>query len=141
MEVLELYSFHGNIMTTQLHVRAGAAPDASATLGKAVVRAAEHLGLSQAALAQVLGVSGATASRLVAGRYALQPARAREWEFALLLVRLYRSLAALVGNDADARRWLQDDNRALGARPLELIRGAEGMVRVLQYLDASRGRG
>ena len=60
---------------------------------------------------------------------------------ALLFVRLYRSLGALVGNDADARMWLRDENLALGARPLELIRGAEGMVRVLQYLDASRGRG
>jgi len=115
--------------------------DSSATLSKAVVRAAGFLGLSQAALAEILGVSGATASRLVGGSYRLQPERRREWEFALLFVRLYRSLGALVGNDADARTWLRDDNLALGARPLELIRGAEGMVRVLQYLDASRGRG
>ena len=115
--------------------------DSSATLSKAVVRAAGFLGLSQAALAEILGVSGATASRLVGGSYRLQPERRREWEFALLFVRLYRSLGALVCNDADARTWLRDDNLALGARPLELIRGAEGMVRVLQYLDASRGRG
>jgi hypothetical protein len=46
-----------------------------------------------------------------------------------------------VGNDADARIWLRNGNLALGARPLELMRGAEGLVRVLQYLDASRGRG
>jgi len=116
-------------------------PDAAATVSKAVVRAAGFLGLSQAALAEVLGVSGATVSRLVGGRDLLQPARRREWEFALLFVRLYRSLGALVGNDADARTWLRNDNLALGARPVELIRGAEGMVRVLHYLDASRGRG
>lgn len=114
---------------------------ASATLSKAVVRAAGFLDLSQAALAEVLGVSGATVSRLVGGSYRLQPARRREWEFGLLFVRLYRSLGALVGNDADARIWLRNDNLALGARPLELIRGAEGLVRVLHYLDASRGRG
>jgi hypothetical protein len=114
---------------------------ASATLSKAVVRAADFLGLSQAALAEILGVSGATASRLVGGSYHLQPARKREWEFALLFVRLYRSLGALVGNDTDARTWLRNDNLALGAKPLELIRGAEGLVRVLHYLDASRGRG
>ncbi|HUG73241.1 MAG TPA: antitoxin Xre/MbcA/ParS toxin-binding domain-containing protein [Steroidobacteraceae bacterium] len=110
-------------------------------MSKAVVRAAGFLGLSQAALAEVLGVSGATVSRLVGGRYQLQPARRREWEFGLLFVRLYRSLGALVGNDADARIWLRNENLALGARPLELIRGAEGLVRVLHYLDASRGRG
>lgn len=119
---------------------AGTEPDASATLSKAVVRAAELLGLSQAALAGVLGVSSATVSRLVGGSYRLTPARQREWEFALLFVRLYRSLAALVGNDADARTWLRNQNLALGARPADLIGGAEGLVRVLQYLDTSRSR-
>jgi transcriptional regulator with XRE-family HTH domain len=114
--------------------------DPSATLTKAVVRAADFLAMSQAALAEVLGVSGATVSRLVAGRYALQPARKREWEFALLFVRLYRSLDAIVGNDRDAQTWLRHENLALGARPLELIRSAEGLVRVLHYLDASRSR-
>ena len=116
-------------------------PGASATLSKAVVRAAEFLGLNQAVLAEVLGVSGATVSRLVGGSYLLQPARRREWEFALLFVRLYRSLGALVGNDTDARTWLRNDNLALGPRPIDLIRGAEGLVRVLHYLDSSRGRG
>jgi hypothetical protein len=113
---------------------------ASATLTKAVVRAAGFLGLSQSTLAQVLGVSGATASRLVGGRYALQPERRREWEFALLFLRLFRSLQAIVGNDRDAQRWLRHSNLALGAPPLELIGSAEGLVRVLNYLDASRGR-
>jgi len=113
---------------------------ASSTLTKAVVRAAGFLGLSQATLAQVLGVSGATASRLVGGRYALQPERRREWEFALLFLRLFRSLQAIVGNDRDAQRWLRHPNLALGAPPLELIGSAEGLVRVLHYLDANRGR-
>ncbi len=118
----------------------GKEPDASTTLTKAVVRAAGVLGLSQAALAEILGASAATASRLIAGSYSLQPTRKREWEFALLFVRLFRSLDAIVGNDRDARTWLRGENRALGGQPLELIRGAEGLVRVLHYLDASRGR-
>lgn len=114
--------------------------DASATLTKAVVRAAGFLNLSQVALAQVLGVSGATASRLVGGRYALQPERKREWEFALLFLRLFRSLQAIVGNDRDAQLWLRHPNLALSAKPIDLIGSAEGLVRVLNYLDASRGR-
>ena len=118
----------------------GAQPVAETTLTKAVVRAAGLLGLSQAVLADVLGVSAATASRLVGGRYSLTPARRREWEFALLFVRLYRSLDAIVGSDRAAQTWLRGDNHALGARPLDLMRTAEGLVRVLQYLDANRGR-
>ncbi len=115
-------------------------PDPSVTATKAVVRATDFLGINQAALADILGVSAATASRLVAGNYSLQPTRKREWEFALLFVRLFRSLDAIVGNDRDARTWLRGENQALGGRPLELIRSAEGLVRVLHYLDASRGR-
>jgi transcriptional regulator with XRE-family HTH domain len=117
-----------------------AEPDPASTLTKAVVRAAGLLGITQAALADVLGISGATASRLVGGSYHLQPARKREWEFALLFVRLFRSLDAIVGNERDAGVWLRNDNTALGARPLDLIRSAEGLVRVLHYLDASRSR-
>jgi transcriptional regulator with XRE-family HTH domain len=124
----------------EAHHHLAGEPKASATLTKAVVRAAAALGISQAALADILGVSAATASRLAAGGYSLQPVRKREWEFALLFVRLFRSLDAIVGNDRDARAWLRDDNRALGGKPLDLIRGAEGLVRVLHYLDASRGR-
>jgi transcriptional regulator with XRE-family HTH domain len=115
-------------------------PNPSATLTKAVLRAADFLGMSQAVLADVLGVSGATASRLVGGAYSLQPTRKREWEFALLFVRLFRSLDAIVGNDRDAQTWLRGENTALGGRPVELIRSAEGLVRVLHYLDASRSR-
>jgi transcriptional regulator with XRE-family HTH domain len=115
-------------------------PAPASTLTKAVVRAAGLLGLSQVALADVLGVSAATASRLVGGRYVLNPSRRREWEFAVLFVRLYRSLDAIVGTDRGAQSWLRGENHALAARPLDLIRSAEGLVRVLQYLDASRGR-
>ena len=43
----------------------------SAVVGKAVSRAADLLGLTNAALARAIGVSEATASRLRAGTYAL----------------------------------------------------------------------
>ncbi|MFP3741297.1 MbcA/ParS/Xre antitoxin family protein, partial [Burkholderia sp. SIMBA_019] len=42
--------------------------------------------------------------------------------------------------DEQARLWLTHDNLALGGKPLELIRTTEGLVRVVHYLDATRGR-
>jgi transcriptional regulator with XRE-family HTH domain len=109
-------------------------------LGTAVLRAAALLGLNQAALAGVLGMSAPTVSRLANGAYLLDPQR-KEWEFAALFVRLFRSLDALVGsNDAAARAWLNSDNRGLGGIPVELIRTTEGLVRAVHYLDAARGR-
>ena len=108
-------------------------------LAKATVRAAALLGLSQAELAPILGVSRATVSRLAAGAHALAPDQ-KAWELAALFVRLFRSLDALVGsNEAQARAWLDSENLALGAVPRNLIATAEGLVRVVQYLDAARG--
>jgi uncharacterized protein (DUF2384 family) len=107
-------------------------------LSKAVARAAERLDVSRALLARVLGVSPATVTRLYSGDYQLDERR-KEWEFALLFVRAFRALDSIVGNEPGARNWLNSENRALNGRPIELIRSTEGLVRVVQYLDASRG--
>jgi len=112
----------------------------AAVLSKAVVRAARLLGLTQRDVAAALGISEATTSRMFAGKYLLSRERAKEWELAVLLVRLFRSLDALWGHEASARTWLTSENLALGGRPADLVRTVEGMVRVVAYLDAARGR-
>ena len=90
-------------------------------------------------LAAVIGTSEASVSRLGSGR-GLDPA-SKEGELALLFLRLYRSLDALVGgDDAKARAWLPAMNNHLAGVPAERIRTVEGLVDVVQYLDAMRGR-
>ena len=113
-------------------------PDPSSVLTKAVARAAERLNISRALLAKILGVSPPTVTRLYSGDYKLDERR-KEWEFALLFVRVFRSLDSIVGNEQTARQWLNSDNRGLNGRPVDLIRQTEGLVRVVHYLDASRG--
>lgn len=112
--------------------------NAAAVLSKAVARAAERLNISRAQLAKILGVSASTITRLYAGDYQLESHR-KEWEFALLFVRLFRSLDSIVGDEGTARKWLSSDNKGLNGRPIELISNTEGLVRVVHYLDASRG--
>ncbi len=119
-------------------IRPADKPDASLVLTKAVTRAAERLDISRSLLARILGVSPPTVTRLYSGDYKLDERR-KEWEFALLFVRAFRSLDSIVGDENTARKWLQSDNRALNARPIELLRQTEGLVRVVHYLDASRG--
>ena len=115
-----------------------AAGDAARVLSGAVLRSSELLGLSRAALARVLGVSEAGVSRLANGARTIDPA-SKEGELALLLVRLYRSLDALVGNDAAQRlRWLESYNRGINGKPVELIERAEGLAGVVAYLDGMR---
>lgn len=139
------FCVHGAMLGPMVHQHSTPAPaeaasSEAATLGKAVSRAGELLGLSQQSLATILGVSRPTVTRLVRGRYLLSRHRAHEWEMATLFVRLFRSLDALVGHGETARTWLTGPNTDLGARPIELILSAEGLVRVLHYLDAHRGR-
>jgi transcriptional regulator with XRE-family HTH domain len=118
---------------------ARADPDPAAVLAKATLSAAARLGLSQRSLAAVLGASEASVSRLQRGR-GIDPA-SKEGELALLFLRLYRSLDALVGgDDARAREWLQAGNDHVGGVPAERIARVEGLVDVVQYLDAMRGR-
>ncbi len=124
---------------TAITSKATQQPEAAAVLSKAVARAAERLDVSKALLAKVLGVSAPTVTRLYNGSYLLDPKR-KEWDFALLFVRVFRSLDSIVGDEATARQWLLSDNLGLQARPVELIRHTEGLVRVVQYLDASRAR-
>jgi len=115
-------------------------PEESSVLTKAVTRAAGLLGLTQRQVAEALGLSGPTASRLFTGKYRLSPTRAKEWELAILFVRLFRSLDALWSHEGTARAWLESYNTALGAAPLDLIKSAAGLVRVVDYLDHARGR-
>jgi hypothetical protein len=115
------------------------APRAEAVLATALLAAADRLGLRGRELAAVIGTSEATISRLRFARV-LHP-RTKEGELALLLLRAYRSLDALVGGeDAKARLWLRAENEHLGGVPADRIRTVEGLVDVVQYLDAMRGR-
>jgi hypothetical protein len=120
--------------------RAHPAPaDPGSVLTRALCRAAESLGLTQRELATVLGVSEASISRLGRGRW-LDPA-SKEGELALLLLRLYRSLDSLIGGDeAKARAWIHATNSHLGGVPAVQIRTVSGLVDVVGYLDALRGK-
>lgn len=110
----------------------------AAVVTKGVMRAASRLEVSNRALAAVLGVSEATVSRMGAGAHQLDPA-GKPFELAVLFLRLFRSLDAIVGGDvAVARAWLRNPNTALGAAPMTLIESVAGLVHVVAYLDHRR---
>lgn len=113
--------------------------DPAAVLAKAVVRAADYLGLQKAQLAQVLGISAASVSRLYQGAFALDPA-SKTGEHALLFVRVFRSLDSIVGTQEAARTWLAGPNTGLNGRPIDLIQTTQGLVHAVDYLDSHRAR-
>jgi hypothetical protein len=63
----------------------------------------------------------------------------KPFELAVLLVRLFRSVDAIVGGDeATAQSWLRSENTALGGAPIEKIQTISGLIDVIAYLDARR---
>jgi hypothetical protein len=111
---------------------------AGAVLTKAALRSAGLLGLNNAALARAVGLSEATVSRMSSGAKAFDIG-SKPAELAALLIRVYRSLDALVGNSEEHRHlWMGSYNRAINAVPREAVQSAEGLVRVVTYLDAAR---
>jgi hypothetical protein len=113
-------------------------PAPAAVLTRAALKAGMNLGLSSRILSRIIGVSEATVSRLRNGQRLLAP-HEKSFELAVLFVRLYRALDAIVGgDDAVAAAWLRNDNTALNGRPMNLIQSLAGLVYVIQYLDARR---
>jgi len=111
----------------------------AAVLSKALANAAMRLKLGTTDLQRITGISQSSASRLMNGKYQLRE-NAKEWELAALLIRLYRGLHSIVGNnDALARDWLNSPNKAFGGlAPIRVIEQASGLVHACDYIDAHR---
>ena len=115
-------------------------PSESQILSEAVSRIATFWKLTNGEVGQVLGLSAPTVSRLRSGHYRLERS-GKSFELAQLLVRLFRSLDALMGSDDEAAAvWLRTANVDLGGRPLDLIRSVRGLISVAEYVDAFRAR-
>jgi hypothetical protein len=105
-------------------------------LTRALVKAGKELGLTQVDLGAIVG-----RDRTALSRGALEP-DTKSGELALLLIRAYRALFVLVGGEPrQMKHWMHTHNHHVGGVPAELIRSVAGLVRVVEYLDAIRGRG
>jgi DNA-binding XRE family transcriptional regulator len=114
-------------------------PEPSTVLAKAILKASQQLGLKQAEAAKALGMHRTAFSKLNANP-SLDPAK-KEGELALLLIRIARALYALTGGDEDwIKRFMRNPNKITGGIPAEQITRIEGLMTVLRYVDAIRGK-
>ena len=110
----------------------------NAVVTNATLRAADLLDITARTLALVIGVSEATVSRMRKQEFVLERGT-KPFELAVLIVRLFRSLDAIVGGDETvARAWLKNPNTALDGTPLKKILTIAGLVDVIAYLDSRR---
>lgn len=109
--------------------------DQAHILAKAVLNAGKALGLRQSEVCNMVGRDRSSLSRS-----GIDPT-SRNGELALLLVRCYRSLYALMDGDIELmQHWMQSRNHHTGGVPAEQMRSVTGLVRVCEYLDAIRGK-
>lgn len=103
-------------------------------LAKAFLNTGKSMGLNQAELGEIVGRDRTSLRR------GLAPA-SKAGELALLLIRAYRSLYVLVGGrPQDIRHWMSVQNLHTGGVPREQIKSVQGLTRVVEYLDAMRGK-
>jgi hypothetical protein len=144
IETILDYYFYRNLQGVKSVMRNQLAsnpnPQRARVLTKAVLNAAEILNINQATLAQVLGVSPSTISRMRSGTYLLDPER-KEWELAALVVRLYRALDAITAGDENSlRAWMKNYNADLHDIPANLLISITGLSKTVEYVDAYRAR-
>lgn len=114
-------------------------PVPEAVLAKAVLKASDQLGLQATELASVLGVHRTAISRLKKS-LSLDP-KSKQGEIALLFVRMARALFALTGGDKEwTEHFMRSPNKVTGGIPVEQIASIQGLVTVLRFVDAIRGK-
>ena len=110
-------------------------------LSKALLRAADLWQISDNDISRIVGTSPSTLSRIRNHKSFIKP-ESKEGEMALLFIRAFRSLGAFLGDRMDIQvKWLNAYNKALNAIPAQRMQSSEGLVHVVQYLDAMRGSG
>lgn len=114
-------------------------PDKNQILAIALDNLKNILDISNNDISEIIGMHRNTLSRSLNNKKI--DYKSKEGECALLLIRVYRSLFALNGGNADAmKHWLGTNNRHIQGIPLEAMKTVLGLSRVVNYLDAIRGK-
>jgi len=109
--------------------------DQASVLAEAYINAGKLLAMTQADLGEIIGKDRSAISR---GR--IDP-DSKVGELALLFIRCYRALYVLVGGDAaQMRHWMRTENMHTGGVPAQQVKTVQGLVHVVEYLDAMRGK-
>lgn len=117
-----------------LDVSRGSARVSPEALTLSTVQAARGFGLGARDVSMLLGSEPALADGLLAGERMISPdtdVGAR----AVTLVRLHRALGDVYGSIEQVRKWLVQQEPALGARPVELLRTPGGVDRLMAYME------
>jgi hypothetical protein len=105
-------------------------------LTKALMNAGKELGIGSDILAKIVGKNRSSLYRADGIK-----ADSKNGELALIFIRCYRALYVLMGgNEPAMKHWINTPNKHTGGTPLEQVIKLEGLMTVMRYLDAIRGK-
>ena len=108
---------------------------------KAVRRAGEELGLSTREIDQAIGHSTRRYPFSATLRKSNVTQKLQTRQMIASVLRLHRSLSALVGNDVTLmRHWMATANHHTGGVPRQQLQDPGQLVKMVQYLETMRGR-
>ncbi len=106
----------------------------------ALCNAVQKLEFTQTELADILGVSKSTASRIMKGKHILKEGH-KDYEIAVIFLRIFRSLDAITGGEDRVNvDWMRNENMALSGVPAAMVKNLTGLMNVVTYLDAQRAK-
>lgn len=112
--------------------------DKNIVLNKALAKLMDHWDLKGIELAEIVGVDGSVISRL--DQTTVFSPEKKQGQLALLLIRVFRSLGAFLGDRMDLqKKWLHSNNKVFNQTPLQAMKTPQGLAQVAMYLDAMRG--
>ena len=104
-------------------------------LAEGYLNAGKALGFKTCDLGEILGKD-----RTALSRNKLDP-HSKTGEIALMFIRIYRSLFELMGGNTDQmQHWMHTRNLQTGGVPSEQLKTLVGLVTVMEYLDALKGK-
>jgi hypothetical protein len=110
-----------------------------AIVTKAALKAKELWSLTNRQFANIIGVSEPSVSRLGSGERTIN-LKSKEGELSLLFLRAFRSLDSVMSGEINNQKaWLTHDNLILKGVPLQMMQKIDGLMRIVEYLDAVRG--
>ena len=107
----------------------------TSVLTKALFNVTKEMGISTAHLGRIIGED-----KNILRHTGIKP-ESKSGELALMLISCYRSLYVLVGGERESiQHWMYTQNKGTQGIPIEQITRVDGLVRVIQYLDAMNSK-
>ena len=104
-------------------------------LTNAYLKAGKEMGLTQKELGKIIGKGQSSISRS-----SVDP-DSKIGEIAKIFIRIYRAIFVLVGGDGkQIKHWMHTQNSHTRGIPAEQIQTISGLMAVVGYLDAIRGK-